>query len=179
MILDEHYDEIKELKIDEQNREQFTVNPKRWDKTLARYERLHGLGCITVAIWLFILVTFLLDSYFRGFLLLLFSLGFAYKLNNNRRGTNLRMHAQYEYELGHDRLVRYGVTHYRIFLFSELEMVQNKSFGLLLWKERPTLINRLFHRWHHENERLIIIPNDLQSYEQVKAFILKTTKATA
>ncbi len=174
MILDEEYDKIKALKIDAQHSEMLNVNKGLWDKVLARFERFHMLGCSAAVVWMFILFG-LLSKYFNGYAYLtIFFIGFTYKVINSKQGTNLREHANYEYEIGQDRIVRYGSAKYRILHFDEIVKVEEKRFGLLLWQEKPFANFSGLHLMKHTDERLMVIPKTLLSYEQVKSHILKT-----
>jgi len=174
MILDEEYDKIKKLKIDAQHSEILSVNKGLWDKVLARFERFHMLGCMTIVVWVFILFS-VFYKYFGFFAYLtVFFAGFTYKIINARQGTNLRKHADYEYEIGHDRVVRYGTAKYRILHFHEIVKVEEKRFGLLLWKEKPVANFSGLDKLNHTDERLMVIPKSLLSFEQVKSHILES-----
>lgn len=174
MILDEGYDKIKHLKIDAKHSEMLNVNKGLWDKVLARFERFHMLGCSTIVVWIFILFV-VFSNYFSAYAyFIVFLIGFTYKIINSKQGTNLRAHANYEYEIGYDRVVRYGVAKYRILHFNEIVKVEEKRFGLLLWKAKPFANFSGLHLMEHTDEQLIVIPKTLLSYEQVKNHILQS-----
>jgi len=174
MVLDEGYDKIKHLKIDEQHSEMLNVNKDLWDKLLVKSERINSLGCVTIAFFIFTFAILLINQS-SGFLLLITPfVAIIYKVIESKQKNNLRYHGFYEYEICHDRVVRYGSAKYQIFHFDELAKVEEKRFGLVLWKEKPFANFSGLHLMKHTDERLIVIPKALLSYDQVKSHIVKS-----
>ena len=174
MILDEEYDKIKDLKIDALHSEMLSVNIGLWNKMLIKSERLNSVGCVTFVLFMLSLGISFKNGHFAMANLIIFLLAIVYKVIDSKQNSNLKYHGFYEYEICHDRITRYSSAKYRIFHFNEIVKVEDKKIGLLLWKEKPFANFSGLHLMKHTDERLMVIPKSLLSYEQVKKHILKS-----
>ena len=178
MILDEGFDKIKKLNIDEHNSEVLSVNNSLWNDEINKYDRKYNLGCVSLVVGTPILMMILPDGIKLWTFLILLMLGFFYKFINTWRCSNLKTHTLFEYEIANDRIVRYDYAKYRIFHFDEIKHVEVKSFGLLLWKRKPFLPFLSLTLLKYTDDELIVVPNQLQSYEQIKVYLLEGIRAS-
>lgn len=176
MILDDQFGDLRELKIDQVNSEELTVAASKWETELEKYERRFNIGCFFLVV-LFPGITFLL-RYFGAEVLVLpiVTISIFYKVLNAKRGNNLKIHGYFRYEIALDKVVRYSNSGYDIFKYDDIIEVKERSFGLILIKQKTVFDYLKLSAYRHHRNTQLIIPNQIYGYEQVKHYIYARIK---
>lgn len=168
-ILDENYfDQFGQLKITDAGTGFLYVDLDKWQAELYRIERSENAGCVLIAIICICILFFPpFTVEFFPFACLIALGGFLYKRISGWRFVNLQQHGYYHYEIYTDRAVRYTDRKYEKFVFAEAQSIKFKDYGILIIKEKN---GRNF--WlNFLNPRFILIPNQVQGYEQIAKHI--------
>lgn len=178
MELDDSYGELRELKIDAQNTELLHVHFDKWNERLFRYERKYNLGCVSAFILLFIILVMQIVDFVNPFLLLgVLIVAVLLKLRNAKRASNLRKHGLFKYEIAQNKIVRYSESSYDIFHFKDIKTFKEKSIGIVLKTDNKNYDLLGLSLYRPERKSQLILPRDLYSFEQVKAFLKQGNKS--
>lgn len=169
-ILDKDYlDELKVLNIGAGGSHILSVNEEAWETGLLSEERKDNVGCYLLFVFLYILLFTPISG--KGFILLIGSyLGLQYKWLNRKKYKNLRPHGKFQFDFYKDRMVRYTDRNYEIIPYAVIEKLEVRRFGIVLFKSKN--FKSIF--LHPANPDVFVIPIKMQSYPQIKAFLIDT-----
>ena len=167
--LDEDYiNELGKLKIGPDGSGFLSVNQEKWQEELYRLERTVNLGCVALFVITFILMFFPIPG--RLQILITATVGgIFYKRLQAVRYKNLINHGLYQYEIYDDRIVRYSSTWFRKFHQTEISLIKQKKFGILIVRKKQVWNFYL----NHANPEIIVIPNKIQGYKHLLEHLIK------
>lgn len=150
------------------------IDDKEWLRRLYRAERWeNALGCGGFVFMIF-------GALFLAmlFYVWIFSVGLALsmvfifaKTRQIKKYNRLKAYKEITFVIFDDRIVRYTLSNYQIFYFSELNHIRFTPYGIHLWKPtswrewlRPSV-------YDVQSTKLLVIPNATESYPDIEHFI--------
>lgn len=155
------------------------VDEKAWKKSLFRAERWeNALGC---GGYVFVIFSSLfLAMLFNGGIIFI-GLGLSivfmvWKARQIKKYNKLRAYAKITFVIFDDRVVRYTLSNYQVFYFSEVKNIRFTPYGIHLWKSiswrewlRPVVYDA-------DSPKLLVLPNATESYADIEPYIERLKK---
>lgn len=173
VILDDQFDEIRQIKIDDSNSELLYVHQEKWLSTVTFYERRFNVGCYVLVL---IIPLFAAGAIFykMSWIFWIFSLfAIIIKIINTQKAKHLKQHGGFTFEIGIQKIVRYSASKYTIFQYDDIIEVQESNFGLILLKKKQLTDYIYLSLFKPKRQSQLIIPRNLYAYDQVKEFLYK------
>jgi hypothetical protein len=156
------------------------VDEKEWERQLFRAERWeNALGCGGYVFMIF--GTLFLAMLFHGWLFYIgLSLSIVFiiwKTRQINKYTSLKAYADTTFVIFDNRVVRYTLSNYQIFYFSEVSDIRFTPYGIHLWK---TITWREWLRpqvYDISSTKLLVLPNATENYVDIEPYIERMKKA--
>ncbi len=180
MLLDSDFIQPRFLSEEGRGIHFLKVDEKEWERQLIRAERWeNALGCggyiFMIFGALFLAMLFYVWIFFVGLALSLVFI--MWRTRQIKKYNRLKAYANITFVIFADRVVRYTMSNYQVFYFSELKDIQFTPYGIHLWKPvswrewlRPGIYDA-------HSAKLLVLPNATENYADIEPYIERLKKA--
>lgn len=176
-LLDNEYDDLKEIFIDEENSLSIKVRKEDWVNFLFQTERRRSFIILFIWVLSFLATNIPIKTVqaMVGIFILLFSfigMPFLFYFNYKKHKTLQRLYL-YDLELEHDMINRYEYSEMSRFRYDKVKLMKEVDFGLILSEKYSTAwpyLRRVYFG-HFFDKDYIVVPKSIKSYRQIKIYL--------